>query len=391
MQKRLVFELGEEKATKWLPLDERRAQERRLTYVALTRAMIKLYVPLLDRTAKIKESAATSLTVAIQRASLAEASDTVALHQPARKRPEPLPFDAAAIAGSKSPLVVDELFPSLDPQMRERRIVIQSFSSLHRTRHAAEEAINFGEGLQRRDEIEYSIAVADDPLRGAAFGDLVHQTLEAVDFAEIGKLRDADDMLLAGTTTRTAIDKVVHGNLHKFATPMPSEQLEEMSRVRVASLVWNALRTPLGPIGGPICDVPMGDRLQELAFDFPEFESNGHSRPLETFVTGYMDLVFRRRAKLYLLDWKTNLLPGYGPAEIAASMEQADYHRQYRLYLVALVRWLKRIYGKSFDYDGMIGGVFYLYVRGMNGEDDRSGVFFRKPTLTELNLAELLK
>ena len=387
---RLVFDLVEHESTKWLPLDEKKALNRRLTYVALTRAMIKLYIPFMEKGKGWSNSPVTLLTESMIKAKLADFESAVGLHRPGRKKPDPLPFDATAIAGSKSPLVVDELFPLLDPNLHQRKITIQSFSSLHRTRHGPDETITFGEGLPRRDENEYSIAVAEDPLRGAAFGDLVHQTLEAVDFGVIGSLRDVDDMLLAGSPTRSAIDKVVHENLHKFVAPMSAEQLEELCRIRVANLVWNALRTPLAPLGGPICDVPPIDRLQELAFDFPEHEGNSRHRPLETFVTGYMDLVFRRRAKLYLLDWKTNLLPAYGANEIAASMDQADYHRQYRLYLVALVRWLKRIYGRDFDYDSMIGGVFYLYVRGMNGKDDRNGVYFRKPPMAELQLAELL-
>jgi exodeoxyribonuclease V beta subunit len=387
---RLVFDLVEDDSTKWLPLDEKKALNRRLTYVALTRAMIKLYIPFMEKAKGWSNSPVTLLTESMVKAKLAEFEPAVGLHRPGRKRPEPLPFDAAAIAGSTSPLVVDELFPLLDPNLHQRRITIQSFSSLHRTRHAPEETIAFGEGIERRDETEYAIAVAEDPLRGAAFGDVVHQTLEEVDFAEIGRLRDVDDMLRANSPTRAAIDKIVHANLHKFSAPIPADQLESLCRSRVASLVWNALRTPLSPIGGALCDVPVADRLQELAFDFPEHEGNGKHRPMETFVTGFMDLVFRRRAKIYLLDWKTNLLPAYGPEEIAESMDQADYHRQYRLYLVALVRWLKRIYGSSFDYDGMIGGVFYLYVRGMNGKDDRSGVYYRKPSMKELQLAELL-
>jgi hypothetical protein len=53
-------------------------------------------------------------------------------------------------------------------------------------------------------------------------------------------------------------------------------------------------------------------------------------------------------------------------------MTESDYHRQYELYLRALDRWLKRLPGKP----PAIGGVYYLFVRGMNGIDDTHGVFF---------------
>ncbi|MFO0866659.1 MAG: UvrD-helicase domain-containing protein, partial [Gemmataceae bacterium] len=252
---RLVFDLIEDASTKWYPLDEKKALNRRLTYVALTRAMVKLYIPFMEKGKGWSNSPVTLLTESMIKSKLAGFEQAVELIRPGRKKPDPLPFDAAAIAGSSSPLVVDELFPELDPNLRERRITIQSFSSLHRTRHGPEETIAFGEGIERRDETEFTIAVAEDPLRGAAFGDVVHQVLEEVDFAEIGRLREMDDMLRANTPTRAAIDKIVHDNLHKFTVPMPADQLETLCKMRVASLVWNALRTPLHPIGGPICEV----------------------------------------------------------------------------------------------------------------------------------------
>ena len=91
-----------------------------------------------------------------------------------------------------------------------------------------------------------------------------------------------------------------------------------------------------------------------------------------------MDLVVRWREKLWLFDWKTNLLPGYSPDEIGRAMAEADYHLQYRLYVRALDRWLRRVHGERTGggVSERIGGVFYLFVRGMNGRDDNTGVFF---------------
>jgi len=71
-------------------------------------------------------------------------------------------------------------------------------------------------------------------------------------------------------------------------------------------------------------------------------------------------------------------------------MQECDYHLQYRLYLQALVRWLQRVQNKSFSYPRDFGGVCYLYLRGLNGLDDRTGVYFAQPTRDDLNLARLL-
>ena len=37
------------------------------------------------------------------------------------------------------------------------------------------------------------------------------------------------------------------------------------------------------------------------------------------------------------------------------------------------------------------GGVYYLYVRGLNGRDESTGVFFHRPTEQDLDLSFVLK
>ena len=108
------------------------------------------------------------------------------------------------------------------------------------------------------------------------------------------------------------------------------------------------------------------------------------------FITGFIDLVLRHEHKYYLVDFKTNLLAGYGQDQIARSMDDADYHRQYQLYLQALKRWLERMHGPGFAFHESCAGVYYLYVRGMNGIDDTAGVFFHRPTPQDLDLRYVL-
>jgi exodeoxyribonuclease V beta subunit len=166
-------------------------------------------------------------------------------------------------------------------------------------------------------------------------------------------------------------------------------ELEVNCREQLAGLVWSALHTPLRAVDGPLWQIPKKDRIHELEFQFP-----CNDRPLppevgrtEEFITGFMDLVFRRKGQYFLVDWKTNLLPGsYSPAEITQCMEDSDYSRQYRLYLIALNRWLKQQLGNSFDLQRNFGGVYYLFLRGLNGIDESTGVFFHKPTYDDLRL-----
>ena len=97
------------------------------------------------------------------------------------------------------------------------------------------------------------------------------------------------------------------------------------------------------------------------------------------FIRGFIDLIFRFENRYYIADWKSNFLEkGYGPDALKESMEQSGYHLQYRIYSLALLRWLEQTYGgfsKAFD---LFGGVFYFYLRGMD-TGGQNGIFYVAP------------
>jgi exodeoxyribonuclease V beta subunit len=92
-----------------------------------------------------------------------------------------------------------------------------------------------------------------------------------------------------------------------------------------------------------------------------------------------VDLVFRHKEKYYIADWKSNrLVEGYGRTDLDACMEGAGYHLQYKLYTVAVLRWLQGVFGNRFDVDRYFGGVFYFFLRGM-GSGNGQGVYYVAP------------
>ena len=70
----------------------------------------------------------------------------------------------------------------------------------------------------------------------------------------------------------------------------------------------------------------------------------------------------------------------YSRESILAEMKKHNYHLQYHIYTVALHRYLSLRLGKDYDYNKHFGGVYYLFIRGMNGADN-SGVFSSRPEL----------
>ncbi|MGR3807684.1 exodeoxyribonuclease V subunit beta [Pasteurella testudinis] len=112
---------------------------------------------------------------------------------------------------------------------------------------------------------------------------------------------------------------------------------------------------------------------QQAEFDLDYFKG---------MLRGFIDLVCRIDGKYYLLDYKSNLLgegyQAYTPSVLNNVMAYHHYDLQYLIYTLALHRYLRQR-DSDYDYQRDFGGVYYLFLRGLNGEDGRTGVYFDKP------------
>jgi exodeoxyribonuclease V beta subunit len=97
---------------------------------------------------------------------------------------------------------------------------------------------------------------------------------------------------------------------------------------------------------------------------------------------GFIDLVFEHDGKYYVLDWKSNHLGDdpsvYRGEQLVEAMRDHRYDLQYQIYALALQRFL-RSRMPSYDYETHFGGVFYLFLRGMEAGSD-SGIFHARPS-----------
>ena len=100
------------------------------------------------------------------------------------------------------------------------------------------------------------------------------------------------------------------------------------------------------------------------------------------YLVGSIDLSMRvvgtdGTPRITVVDYKTNWLGGpgdpltawaYRPAALVDAMEHAHYPLQALIYSVALHRYLR---GRVVGYDAArhLGGVLYLFIRGMTGPD----------------------
>lgn len=104
---------------------------------------------------------------------------------------------------------------------------------------------------------------------------------------------------------------------------------------------------------------------------------------LQGMLKGFIDLVFEYQGRWYVLDYKSNWLGESYDQYSRDSMEQVmvehRYDLQYQLYSLALHRLLQtRLPGYGFDQH--FGGAIYLFLRGVQGNDpERHGIYDTRP------------
>lgn len=89
------------------------------------------------------------------------------------------------------------------------------------------------------------------------------------------------------------------------------------------------------------------------------------------FIKGYIDMVFYHEDRFWLVDWKSNFLgpsvEDYGKDALTKIMNNDFYILQYHLYTLSLYQYLQLRF-PGFDYEKHFGGVFYIFIRGVDPE-----------------------
>ena len=286
-----------------------------------------------------------------------------------------------------------------------------------------------GAGSERRPDLA---RVADGADAGrATFGSLVHGVLEHSDPDAAAQGGD-----LAAELRHHLTDQLVRCG----STSTPTRWWRRWSRCptprwaagRRRDAAAGAAARPLTelefelPMGGgddrdhPAAGVLLGDLAEPLRRHLPAGDPvRGYvdrlaqpglgGQPLRGYLTGFIDLTMRVGDRYLVCDYKTNWLArvahdpdfvlrahDYDPTALAEAMVHSDYPLQALLYSVVLHRYL-RWRQPGYDPDRHLGGVLYLYLRGMSGPDTPvvdghpCGVFsWRPPASLVAELSDLV-
>ena len=144
-----------------------------------------------------------------------------------------------------------------------------------------------------------------------------------------------------------------------------------------------------------LCDVPVDQRRAEIEFQFAlqatqvdgllallhthdivrERHGFGLRHRLEGLMTGLIDLTYSHAGKWYVLDYKSNRLPGYDDASLQRAMAHSEYDLQALIYTLALHRWLRFRLRERYDYARDFGGIRYVFCRGLDAaREDSPGI-----------------
>lgn len=383
-------------------LEEERAENLRLFYVAVTRAKHRCYLiwgPFKDASTSpiahllhpqidVEKADDARLWQDLQSLIARNTSNTLQIsHLPIDHAPYRRPFDKTA------KLKPRRFLGKIDQQWK-----VSSFTSLSTTTSSANAA-------ERPDYDETSLA---SPLggqnnpppdknhifsfpRGARAGTFMHALFENLDFTQ----PDAE---------------LINNQLVIFGYDVKKWQPV------IAKLVADVLYTPLEPQqqNFTLSNIIRDKRLNELEFYYPisrithqglqtafaEFEHQALTpfarkinklefSTVRGFMKGYIDMVFEYHGCYHIVDYKSTMLgtqqQAYHHSHLTEVMAREGYILQYHIYTVALHRYLSARL-PNYRYEDHFGGVYYLFLRGM--EPHRGafyGIYRDKPAAALIN------
>ncbi|CAB5518854.1 Exodeoxyribonuclease V beta chain [Citrobacter werkmanii] len=214
--------------------------------------------------------------------------------------------------------------------------------------------------------------------RGASPGTFLHSLFEDLDFTQPVDPHWVEEKLALGgydahwTPVLTAwLDAILQAPLNETGVSLSQLSARE-KQVEMEFYL---------PISQPL----MASRLDALIRKYDPLSAGCSAldfMQVRGMLKGFIDLVFRHQGRYYLLDYKSNWLgedsAAYTQQAMASAMQAHRYDLQYQLYTLALHRYLRHRIA-DYDYERHFGGVIYLFLRGVDGEDPQQGIYATRP------------
>lgn len=375
-----IFDLQMEDSCKQCYEQERDGETERLFYVALTRAIERVYVPYFNPTKKTDPCILNSTIPAfLERMNNTNGAAFVDWERNKKARTSYPSFEEQRQIQPQF-IPPQPLLPDTSLSFMDRVLRIQSFSGI---KHASRKAAA-AHGISHEYIWDSAVREQDEPtcrnlLKGAYTslppgkdtGHLLHTVLQYIDYQKVGRSIGPDDLLAPNADSRA----IIYTALRRYF-PHASSKEHDLLAGEAARLVWNALHTPIDGKGLCLCAVT--HKAHEVEFYYPQELFQHQDIPdigtHNGFLHGYIDLVFEYRGCCYLLDWKSNLLPeGYQREHLERNIRELRYDLQMAIYESALRNYLRM--NAHLPSPNRFGGIYYLYLRGIKPSSS-DGIYF---------------
>ncbi|EPX6933617.1 exodeoxyribonuclease V subunit beta [Vibrio parahaemolyticus] len=379
---------------------ERLAEDLRLIYVALTRAVYACFIG----ASPLRNGRSTKEPTGVHRSAIGyliqngQEGGINDLYQGLTKQQDEL--DCVVVADP--PQRLEEKYVSPQEEIHDlsakelqnpidRNWRITSYSGLvkqgfHHVEHDATIEItgfdiDSSEEQDEADLLEPERSIFTFP-RGARPGTFLHSLFEEIEFTQPATTEENTQIIL-GLMESEQLDEEWLPILQQLidtvlATPLDGKSLLLNQKAPSQRLVEMEFLLPIEVLSAPALNrvIQRHDPLSAKAGDLG-FQT------VQGMLKGFIDLVFEHQGKYYVLDWKSNHLGDdvthYHGEALKSAMADHRYDLQYQIYALALHRFLRSRLA-NYQYEQHFGGVYYLFLRGMDGQSDH-GIFAAKPTL----------
>lgn len=411
----VVLHLAPEQEQKNAHAKASAAENMRLLYVALTRAEQGLFIWLMNNISNNKSAAEKSaLGQLLQVTTYSEGKETYLDINALKEQLKHAPLYLGELPDWNTPAraVVDNQKQQIQlPSFSQTSFDPWRVSSYSALASGASEAAQTEQAVMLKDdegnwqaddafifaqsELDKSLTFNPEHLaltfqKGAQAGSCLHDVLERWDF------HDAEQLL-----------QLCQQQTQFYGIALEEERLPELQQWFKA-----IVNTPLHNAQNDrfcMADIQAHKRLSEMEFHLPVSQLltandidrllNTHSRfsffPLQGFLKGFIDLIFEHDGRYYVADYKSNFLgleaSDYWGDSLEKAMLEHAYDLQAWIYTLALDALLRTRLGENYQPEQHLGGVYYLFLRGMhlgaqlpNGLAQAPGVYYQTVDLKQL-------
>ncbi len=384
-------ELSLERAEK-----ERLAEDLRILYVAMTRAVFGTYLglcPIADgrKTRGPTGVHKTAIGSLVQKNAQADALDFENFTNEWLKKSSTSDWGALPKPEIQSMIheVSEKLQLSKTTQLKnsiEKGWWITSFSALSRHAHSHSDSVfetaSLSAELFEKEETAQGspegLNIYTFP-RGAEIGTFLHTIFEEIDYTQ-STSEGKNLEILVDLMSRNDVDEKWLPTLVKLLGDTLDKPLEDGLSL---NMLGDDKKLVEMEFLLPICNLSH-DRFNELMSNHEPLYKLGSKLSFDDvkgLLKGFIDLTFEHNGQYFVLDWKSNHLgddaSNYTQEAMGEAIADHRYDVQYTLYTLALHRFLKSKL-PNYDYDKHVGGCFYIFLRGIE-DSTQNGIYFKKP------------